>query len=147
MSELGEIKINNGISKNAFRVIYIVAVLISCLMLYISLRGFIKVEVLKQSTKTEGIVTRNLYTPRKSKREQMHYRVEFEYVVNSNKYTVQEDIGTKVSKYDIGEKVKIYYDNDNVGKAQIYRVDNLLLSFSVMLFMITTVIFIKSERR
>ena len=145
--KLGEVQVNNSISKNTFRIIYIIVILIACLMLYVSLSGFIKVEVLRQSTKAEGVVTTKLYTPRSSSRNPRHYRVEFEYEVNSNKYTVQEDMGDKVSKYDIGERIKIYYDNDNVSKAKIYRIAYLPLCFSVILLIITTLIFIKSEKR
>ena len=146
MIKLRKVQINNNISKNTFRIIYIFLIILSCLLLYISLKGFIQVEVLGMATKTEGIVTKNLYTPR-SDNGQSHYRVEFKYVVDTKEYIVVEDLSDKLSKYDVGEKIKIYYDNNKVDKAQIYRIAYIPLCFSIILLTITTLILIKSEKR
>ena len=147
MIKIGEVQINNNISKNMYRIIYVFSIIISCLLLYFSLKGFIMVDVLGQATKTEGFVTNNLYTPKTNSNSQTHYRVEFKYVVDSKEYTVVEDLGDKIFKYDIGEKIKIYYNNNNVGEARIYRISYIPLCFSIMLLIMTTIIIVKSEQR
>jgi hypothetical protein len=88
-----------------------------------------------------------LYTPKKKSNQQTGYRVEFKYVVDSKEYTVVEDFGAKIFKYDVGEKIKIYYNNNNVGEAQIYRIAYLPLCFSIMLLIMTTIMIVKSEQR
>lgn len=144
MVELGEVKINNGISKKKFRIIYVITIIVSVLIMYISLQGFIEVKVLGKATKTEANVTRNIYS---STNKNNYYSVEFEYVVDSNKYIAQEKQGDKVSKYDIGEKIEIYYNNDNIQNAKIYRVSYLMLSFSIIILIMMTIILVNSEKR
>lgn len=147
MIKIGKVKINNSVSKNAFRMIYIFSILLTCLLLYISLKGFINVQVLNQSTLAEAIVTQNLFTPGKLADQQESYRVEFKYVVNSKEYIVQEDLGDKIIRYNVGEKIKIYYDNENIGKAQVYRVGYLVLVLAIVQLLGFTLCIITSEKR
>lgn len=116
-------------------------------MIYISLKGFVNVHILKQCTLTEAIVTRNLYTSMPTSHSRKSYRVEFKYIVNLKEYIIQEDLGDKTIKYNVGEKIQIYYNNDDANKAQIYRIAYMPLMFAIFLLPLITLTLIKSEKR
>ena len=115
------------------KIIYIFGIVISCLVFYVSLRGYITVDILGRGTKSIATIT-EVSRVRGSSMGNNGFAIEFEYFVNGKKYTQSDKIEWKTSDYGRGNKIDIYYYNNNIGNARIYRTIYPTLVFSIIIF-------------
>jgi hypothetical protein len=124
--------INKSISKNKMTLICILGIIVSLVVAYTAIKPYVDTSILKIATKTEATITENTYIEG-SPDKQTTYAVKIDYVANGKKFKRTATTFGKIIKYNIGDKVDVYYQNSNPSKVEIYHISYLALGFSMLL--------------
>lgn len=125
--------INKSISKSKMILICIFGIIVSLVVAYTAIKPYVDTQVLKMATKTEATVTENTYIEG-SPDKQTTYAVKIDYVVNGKEFKRTVTTYGKIIKYNVGDKIYVYYQNSNPNRVEIYHMSYLILGLSMLTF-------------
>jgi hypothetical protein len=113
--------------------ICIFGIIVSLVVAYTAIKPYVDTQVLKMATKTEATVTENTYIEG-SPDKQTTYAVKIDYVVNGKEFKRTVTTYGKIIKYNVGDKIYVYYQNSNPNRVEIYHMSYLILGLSMLTF-------------
>lgn len=139
------IMVNTKISKKAFIIITVFAVILGLCLLYFATDCFIKVFVLKSWNCTEAtVIFSNVGS---FGVDQTTYRyVNYTYLVNGVEYRNIDQLWWKFTDNNLKEndKITVYYNINNPKDSKVYHISYLLIIFAI-LFLIFPPLFLNER--
>lgn len=143
--QMGEVKVNNNLSKNQRIGILILGIVIIISLFWIALNGVIKVNILKTSDTAEATIKNSSIIESKSNDEEANFNrmIVYSYEVNNKTYIGEDTLWWNIfntdNGYKVNDKVTILYDIDNPDNSQVWHISYVFIIIAIALIWIITI--------